>query len=43
MKLPPAGTKVEDLRCPNCGCTQKEKLPKDCKNKECPYKVKKDK
>jgi hypothetical protein len=42
MKLPPRGTKVEDLRCPKCKKDQKECKPKDCTDQDCPYKKEKE-
>lgn len=44
MKLPKAGTKVEDLKCPKCGISLKDLLKQEplglvmCEQLDCPQK-----
>lgn len=40
MKLPPAGTKIEDLKCLKCGKTMAECPPDQCQDADCPNKPK---
>ena len=39
VRLPPRGTKIEDLKCKKCGKTRKEQDPKECTDQDCPDKV----